>query len=185
MQTVLKIGMKENFSNNKITIDYRFKIVYAIAMISVISEHCKGKASIELHIQGWFKYSSYHMPLFMFSAGYFFKNKYVSHIFYYIFTKFKKLIFPIHIYNLFYGIYLHVLTKFGFKYISNFSFRILFIKPLAGSGFRNINPSWFSSTLFYVETYNVIKRKIFAFLKTPIHESIYFVFDLFSFKYIL
>lgn len=59
--------------NNKV--DYRFKIIYAIGIISVVADHLKGKGSIELNIQGWFPYSSFHMPLFMFSAGYFFKKK--------------------------------------------------------------------------------------------------------------
>ena len=64
-----------NYVDDKYKIDYRFKIVYALAMMSVIADHCRGKGSIEFNIQGWFNYSSYHMPLFMFAAGYFFKEK--------------------------------------------------------------------------------------------------------------
>ena len=44
-----------------IKIDYRFKIVYAIAILSVISDHCRGKGSIEFNIQGWFNYNSFHI----------------------------------------------------------------------------------------------------------------------------
>ena len=37
---------------NKNCIDYRFKILYSIGIISVIASHLSGKGSIELNIQG-------------------------------------------------------------------------------------------------------------------------------------
>ena len=48
-----------NSVDDKYKKDYRFKIVYALAMMSVIADHCRGKGSIEFNIQGWFNYSSY------------------------------------------------------------------------------------------------------------------------------
>ena len=66
---------KDKPNKDKPCIDYRFKIIYTISMLSVIADHCRGKGSIEFNIQGWFPYSSYHMPLFMFASGYFFKRK--------------------------------------------------------------------------------------------------------------
>ena len=100
---LIKIGnfSKSNSDKDKPIVDYRFKIIYAISMLSVISDHCRGKASIEFNIKGWFPYSSYHMPLFMFAAGYFFKQKNVDSTFKYIIGKFKKLILRIYIYNFF------------------------------------------------------------------------------------
>ena len=95
----------ENIKTNNAKIDYRFKIIYTIAMFSVIADHLKGKASIELNIQGWFHYPSFHMPLFMFSAGYFFKIKNINYTCDYIVRKFRRLILPIYIYNIFYGFY--------------------------------------------------------------------------------
>ena len=79
METQYNLVSKKILEKKRINVDYRFKLVYAIAMISVIVDHLFGKGSIELNIQGWFNYSSYHMPLFMFSAGYFFKSKNVNH----------------------------------------------------------------------------------------------------------
>ena len=179
MENDSKLISNKNVIKYKTNIDYRFKIVYAFAMLSVISEHCRGKASIEFNIQNWFNYSSFHMPLFMFSAGYFFKQKNVNQIYDYIYKKFKKLIFPIYTYNFFYGFYIQVLKKIGFRNnIRPFSFRILFIEPLGGCGFKHITPSWFSSSLFFVEVYNILKRKVFSFLKIELHESIYLIIDL-------
>lgn len=174
LELISKANLKKE--NN---VDYRFKIIYTLAMLSVIAEHCRGKGSIELNLNGWFNYSSYHMPLFMFSAGYFFKNKNVNNTSLYISKKFRKLIFPIYLYNIFYGFYIQFLKKLGFKNIKDsFNLIIIFIEPLGGHGFRNINPSWFSSSLFYVEVYNILKRKASKTLGLELHESIYFIIDL-------
>ena len=78
------ISSKKLNDNLKPYIDYRFKIIYTIGILSVIASHLVGKGSIELNIQGWFNYNTFHMPLFMFSAGYFFKNKNVNYAWIYI-----------------------------------------------------------------------------------------------------
>lgn len=174
---LLDIQDKNKQIENKI--DYRFKIIYCIAILSVISSHCDNKSSIEFNIQGWFNYRSFHMPLFMFAAGYFFKKKNIYNTSEYITRKFKKLILRIYVYNIFYGFYLHVFNKL-YKNKSNikiFSLKRIFIDPLGGRGFRNIYPSWFSSSLFFVEFYNIIKRKISKYFYAEINESIYFIID--------
>ena len=171
-------NQREKKLNEKNNIDFRFKIIYFVGIICVILSHCQRKASIELNIQGWFEYTTFHMPLFMFAAGYFFKEKNVSNIFKYLIRKFKRLILPIYSYNIFYGIIIQILKKIGFKNnIREFSFRIVLVEPLNGSGFKYIRPSWFSSSLFFVESYNILKRKVLYSLKKEIHESIYLIID--------
>ena len=146
--------------------------------MNVIVEHCRHLSSIDFDIHGWFHYSSYHMPLFMFAAGYFFKEKNLNYTTKYIFNKFKKLIIPTYLYNLFYGFFLQFLKKFKFKNIRVFTFKIIFLEPLIGSGFKHITPSWFSATLFYVEIYNILKRKlVLFFFKLDINELLYFSID--------
>lgn len=174
---LLEIKNKNQQIENKI--DYRFKIIYCIAMLSVISSHCNGKGSIELNIQGWMNYRSFHMPLFMFAAGYFFKKKNINNTIEYILRKFKKLILRIYLYNLFYGFYLQLLKVLFKINIRLFNARVIFIEPLGGRGFRNITPSWFSSSLFLVEFYNIIKRKLTFHFNIEINESIYFIIDFF------
>ena len=68
--------------------------------------------------------------------------------------------------------------KFSGDNVRTFGFKIVFIEPLGGNGFKHITPSWFSSTLFFVEVYNISKRKIISLLKIKIHESIYLIIDL-------
>ena len=170
----------KNLEKENAKIDYRFKIIYAIAMISVIADHLRGQGSLELNIQGWFNYSSYHMPLFMFSAGYFFKSKNIRQLFNYTKRKFKRLILPLYEYNFFYGLIIQCMEKIGFKHIRNFNFTIIFLEPLAGSGFHYIGPAWFSSNLFFVEVYNILKRKFIFLLTNKINEfePIYLAFDI-------
>lgn len=177
-ENLVYLSLSHNVDKNKIFIDYRFKIVYCIAMLSVIASHCLGKGSIELNIQGWFPYRSFHMPLFMFASGYFFKRKNLENVLEYIKRKFKRLIVPIYIYNFFYGIYSQVLKKwFNKNNIKKFNYNNILIKPLGGRGFRYILPSWFSSSLFFVELYNILKRKAISSLRIEIHEFIYFIID--------
>lgn len=97
------------------------------------------------------------------------------------------LILRIYIYNFFYGFYIQFLKKKGFRNnINPFSFEILFIKPLGGCGFKPITPSWFSSSLFFVEVYNILKRKLISLFKIELHEYIYFLIDLYiSYKAVI
>ena len=178
-KTHLSLNIKDNLNEkDEFKPDYRFKIIYAIAMFCVLASHLQGKGSLELNIQDWFPYRSFHMPLFMFSAGYFFKVKNVSHIQNYINRKFKRLILPIYLYNIIYGFFIQLIQKLGFKnIIKSFSLHIIFIEPLGGSGFSPIRASWFSSSLFFVEMYNIIKRKAISFFKIESYEIIYFIID--------
>ena len=166
--------------NQEYKVDYRFKILYSIGIICVIDSHLQGKASIELSIQDWFPYRSFHMPLFMFSAGYFFKEKNVLNSCKYICRKFKKLIVPIYLYSFFYGFLISLMKQFKFAIIIKpFTLRNIFIESLGISKILFIAPSWFSSTLFFVEIYNILKRKAFTKLKTGLSEFIYFIIDTF------
>ena len=171
----------KKYENNKIKIDYRFKIIYAIGIISVINSHLFGKASIELNIDGWFPYRSFHMPLFMFASGYFFKTKNVFHIYEYLRKKFKRLIIPIYSYNLLYNIFSPYSKNFVFinRIKQPFNFQHIILEPLGGSENFFIIPSWFCSSLFFVESINIIKRRILKIIKIDVNESIYFIIDLF------
>ena len=161
-------------------VDYRFKIIYSIGIICVIASHLQGKASIELNIQDWFPYRSFHMPLFMFSAGYFYKEKNVMQVCKYINGKYKKLILPINMYSFFYGLLISLMKQFRFvNNIRPFTLRNIFLEPLGLSKILFIRPSWFSSTLFFVEIYNILKRKAFRMIQIEFNEFIYFIIDFF------
>lgn len=81
--------------NNKV--DYRFKILYAIGMLMVVAGHCNG-GGIPLDIAGWFPYYGFHLSLFAFASGYFYKSSYENNVIRYIIKKTKSLIVPLYIY---------------------------------------------------------------------------------------
>lgn len=58
---------------NEDQIDYRFKILYAVGMIMVVSGHAYG-GGISI-ISDWFPYGGLHLALFVFCSGYFYKSK--------------------------------------------------------------------------------------------------------------
>jgi fucose 4-O-acetylase-like acetyltransferase len=58
------------------------------------------------------------MPLFMFAAGYFFKESNVNNTKKYIILKIKKFLIPIYIYNIFYGLYIELKKNLGLKILN-------------------------------------------------------------------
>ena len=58
---------------NKKKIDYRFKILYAVAILMVVAGHCDG-GGISLDFAQWFPYEGIHLALFTFCSGYFFNT---------------------------------------------------------------------------------------------------------------
>ena len=54
--------------------DYRFKILYAIGMIMVVAGHYTEGGGINI-LANWFPYYGFHLGLFLFASGYFYKEK--------------------------------------------------------------------------------------------------------------
>lgn len=155
--------------------DYRFKIIYAVAMIMVIGGHCGG-GGITLDFSGWFSYYELHLALFMFSSGYFYKGVEKDNILKYIFKKTKSLIVPLYIYNFLYGVLVQILRLKGFQMGGNFSIDNLIIMPITnGHQFVYNLGGWFVAPLFMIEVYNVLIRKFLSKLRIP--EWIYFAIN--------
>lgn len=166
----------ENSIQEKNGTDYRFKIIYAIAMIMVVGGHCGG-GGIWFDFSGWFPYYELHLALFMFSSGYFCKDSAKDNIFKYILKKIKSLIIPLYIYNLVYGLLVQVLRLKGFQMGGSLSIYNLIIRPITnGHQFIYNLGGWFVAPLFMIEVYNVIIRKILS--KLGVSEWIYFVINI-------
>ena len=55
------------------TVDYRFKILYAIAMIQIVGGHCHDGA-LNLFYD-WIPYMGTHLAILIFASGYFYKSE--------------------------------------------------------------------------------------------------------------
>lgn len=139
-------------------IDYRFKLLYAIGIIMVVGGHCGG-GGFDL-LNNWFPYYGFHLALFAFGSGYFYKKSAEENILKYAVKKLRTLIIPVYIYNVAYCIIVQVSKSYGFEIGGDPSFYNLVISPITNGHQFNYNlGGWFVIPLFMVEMYNVIIRK--------------------------
>lgn len=157
--------------------DYRFKFLYLIGIVSIIISHC-GQGGIDL-LYNWFPFNSFFLALFAFSSGYFFRESRTDHTAQYVVYKFKKLIIPLYLYNLFYGIFMVFLRQFGFTIGNEFSWHNLLIEPLkTGHQFVYNIPCWFVIPLFMIEVFYMVLYKILKTFHLKTNEYVLFVCEL-------
>ncbi len=77
--------------------DYRFKILYAFGIIMVCSGHVGGGGGGFTIVRNLFPYYGYHLALFVFCSGYFYKHVAEEHIWKYITKKINNLVLPLYI----------------------------------------------------------------------------------------
>lgn len=146
-------------------INYEFALLQVIGIILVVSGHLAGNGGITL-ATNWFPAYSFHMPLFMFISGYFYKYNSQNDIWGFIKGKVKKLIIPYFFWNLVYGIFMTILlSKNIVIFGSKISLKTFFIDSwINGHQFGFNLASWFVLSLFLVQVTYVISRKIFDYI---------------------
>lgn len=134
-----------------------FRILSAIGILLVVAGHA------DFHIfdmGGLFPYYSFHVAVFLFISGYFYKEDAKENIFGYIKHKALRLMLPYFVWNLFYGLLAYGLRLQGFGIGRELSLRTLFVDPfLDGHQYGYHFPAWFVPALFLIEIINVCMRK--------------------------
>ncbi len=157
-------------------IDYRFKILYTIGIIIVATGHCD--LPIKL-LNDWFPYYSFNIALFVFASGYFYKPENENNVFKYILKKIKKLLIPLYLWNMVYGLFVYWTKQYGFNIGLDPTPYNLFIAPwFDGHQFQYNLGGWFITTLFTIEIFNILTRYIFRKLsitKWKYHEILYYL----------
>ncbi len=149
--------MKTNTEENS-----QFRILSALGIIFVVAGHL-GYGVFDMG--GLFPYYSFHVFIFLFVSGYFYKDEAEKHIGGYIWKKCRTLLFPYFLWNLFYGILAQILRRAGFSFGEPLSFKTLFLSPfLDGHQFLYHFSAWFVPALFLVEVINVLMRKVLGIL---------------------
>ena len=166
--------MSNNNSDTKI--DYRFKILYALGIFFVVSGHCQnGGISI---LYDWFPPYAFHLALFTFCSGYFYKSDNKS-IFDYIKGKIKRLVLPYYAWNLFYAVFVVLMSYIGFKIGNKPTLYNFFIEPfLTGHQYMYNLGGWYALSLFLILSVNIILRKLSLRIFKKVNEPIYFLFCL-------
>lgn len=162
--------------------NYSFVFLYTIGSILIVAGHCQN-GGIDLAFNFFTPYS-FHLALFVFSSGYFYKSKVENNVIDYIWKKVKKLIIPMYIINFLFGLFVLFTKKFGFQIGSDFTLYNLLVAPLnSGHQFVYNMCFWFVVPLFMVEVFNVLLRKQLKkieFYDEYTYIKIYFVMGIFS-----
>ena len=157
--------------------DYRFRLLYALGMIFVVSGHAEG-GGVSLFYD-WFPPYAFHMGLFVFCSGYFYKDSYTRDLPAFLRRKARTLILPMYLWNLFYALLVVVTRCFGFTIGLLPSFQTLVTMPLyEGSQFEYNMGAWFVVPLFAVECMTVLFRRLCPVSGSRRRETAAFVLSL-------
>ncbi len=139
----------------------QMRILSAIGIILVVAGHL-GYSVFD--VGGLFPYYSFHVFIFLFVSGYFYREEAEQHLLQYIGKKCKTLLLPYFIWNLVYGILAAILHRAGFSIGGNLTLWNLFIEPfVSGHQFLYQFPAWFVPALFLIEVLNVLGRRVLSF----------------------
>lgn len=145
------------------SINYTFKIFYALVILFITAGHAQyGGFSLFYELV---LLNTFHLAAFVFASGYFYKFEYENCVTDFILRKFKHLIVPMYLWNIFYA-FLIIFFKshnIDLYFGSKVTFSTLVLQPLDyGRQFTYNLGSWFVVPLFMVQVYNVIIRKFFS-----------------------
>lgn len=134
-----------------------FGILSAIGIFMIVAGHVGYNIAT---VGDLFPYYSFHVALFMFISGYFYREKEEEHPFLYLKKKVKRLLVPYFIWNLIYGLLAWALRALGgFSLGEGISLRTLFLEPfLNGYQFLYNYAAWFVPVLFVIEVMNLLMR---------------------------
>lgn len=154
-----KTSRNEDLNDVSESVDYQFKLLYTIGTIFVICDHCYRGGGITL-LENWFPKGSFHLALFVFCSGYFYKTEYDRLASRFVIKKFKRLIIPMYGWNIFYAIVTIMMSSAGFEFGAGHVTlkKILYDPWINGQQFIYNLGSWFVVPLFLVQTYTVLIR---------------------------
>lgn len=148
-----------------------FRVLSGLGIILVVCGHAQCGW---LDFGGYLDYDAFHMPLFIFISGYFFRSSNIEHIGKTIRHKFRTLVVPFVFWNIVYY----------FIFVIFFRGRILYLEyqgPLQlnadyfkqlffgiGNASYFCSPAWFLINLFYCEMLYILLRKIMVKVKIDI-----------------
>lgn len=147
------------------SVNLQFKLLSAIGIVIIVGGHCYHGAMPTAY--DWFPTYSFNLALFVFISGYFYKDKYdEGNLLQYIWKRFKRLIIPAYLWNIAYGLFIMLMSNFGYTIGAEVNAYNLFVMPFVdGEAFQWNLGSWFVYPLFVVCVVNVLLRKLLDLIK--------------------
>ena len=150
--------MGSGLENDKTEYNITFGILTGTAIVMVVAGHLGYGV---LTVGDLFPYYSFHVPLFMFISGYFYKEVGKGQTFGYVKKKVCRLLVPYLLWNLVYGLLAWLLRGYGFSMGEEISVRTLFLSPfMHGYQFIYNYAAWFVPVLLVIEMMNLLMRFI-------------------------
>ena len=150
--------MGSGLENDKTEYNITFGILTGTAIVMVVAGHLGYGV---LTVGYLFPYYSFHVPLFMFISGYFYKEVGKGQTFGYVKKKVCRLLVPYLLWNLVYGLLAWLLRGYGFSMGEEISVRTLFLAPfMHGYQFIYNYAAWFVPVLLVIEMMNLLMRFI-------------------------
>lgn len=138
------------------------RILTGIAILLVLCGHLDLQTFTLFNL---FPYYSFHVLIFVFISGYFYKESNEAHPLQYIGKKTIHLLGPYFIWNILYGILVTCLHRVGFGFGTNIGFKSLFIDSFVDGHQYMLNfASWFVPALFLLHVANILGRCIIGFI---------------------
>lgn len=138
--------------------DLTFTILSAVGIILILLGHLDFSVAT---FGGLFPYYSYHVLIFVFIAGYFYKPEDEDHIGSYILRKAKRLLLPYYLWNIVYGLISMLLRQEGFSYAGELNLYNILVAPLVGGHQFGLNAAaWFVPVLFILEVCDILARRV-------------------------
>ncbi|MCR5502283.1 MAG: acyltransferase family protein [Lachnospiraceae bacterium] len=142
------------------------RFLSAIGIIFIVAGHLNLNA---FDAGGLFPYYSFHVYIFLFIAGYFYRGRGKEKPSSFLCRKAEKLLLPYFLWNLFYGIFSTVMNAQGITAGGKLSFFNLFAAPfLGGHQFMFNFPAWFVPALFLTEMAYALGETCLGFLIAPL-----------------
>ncbi len=153
--------------------NYQFKLLYALGIVLIVAGHCNA-GGIDLFFD-WFPYGAFHVALFIFCSGYFYKSSNEAHFLEYLKKKATHLLLPLYVWTFVYALVALIMEQFGFTISHGISVYKLLIAPLLdGQQFQYNLAGWFIAPLFFTEILNCLLRKIIPIKEEWVKDTFFF-----------
>lgn len=114
-----------------------------------------------LTVHGLFQYYSFHVLVFVFISGYFYKEEDENDLKSFLLRKAKNLLLPYFICQIPFAFISDFLSKRGFAFCKNISLHNFFVDPFLGGHAFGLNyAAWFVPALFIIQVVYIVTRRI-------------------------
>jgi len=154
------------------TVNTRMNLMSAIAIILVVCGH---ESCGALTVSNLFPYYSYHLPVFIFISGYFYRSDVQQKPLCYIIRNAKKCLGYFFFWEFVYACLIALLNCFLDGMITippQLDLKNIFLRPIFGGSYGLTTANWYLIMLFFLLSFNVLLRIVLQWIRIRNEASI-------------